>query len=120
MELTAKIIKEKSLNLLDLLDFLNDCGAETSQDWYTESTSWHFDDQSSIKISGTEISYLMPITERDMQNIATYMDDTHREELHGWGGSNIDFLKSYISRDPAFAKILKTEFPEIHDTIEGA
>ena len=56
--------------------------------------------------------YGRKITNEDMQNIAEYMDDTIREELHGKLApcSNEKFLREYIKRDPEILEILRNEF----------
>lgn len=56
--------------------------------------------------------YGRKITNEDMQNIAEYMDDTIREELHGNLApcSNEKFLREYIKRDPEILEILRNEF----------
>lgn len=56
--------------------------------------------------------YNRPITQKDLDNIATYMDDATREELH----ANLapctpeEFLKAYLQREPEFIEILQDEF----------
>ena len=52
------------------------------------------------------------ITNEDMQNIAGYMIDEIREELHGKLApcSNEKFLREYIKRDPEILEILRNEF----------
>lgn len=56
--------------------------------------------------------YGRAITDDDMRNIADYMDDTLREELHGKLApcSNEKFLCEYIKRDPDILEILRNEF----------
>lgn len=56
--------------------------------------------------------YGRAITDSDMRNIADYMDDAIREELHSKLApcSNDDFLREYINRDPDILDILRTEF----------
>ena len=52
------------------------------------------------------------ITDEDMRNIAGYMDDEIREELHGQLApcEPEEFLKAYIERDPDILPILENEF----------
>lgn len=52
------------------------------------------------------------LSEQILNDIATYMDDDIREELHFRLAPCEPelFLKEYIKRDPAFAELLKTEF----------
>lgn len=52
------------------------------------------------------------ITDKDMSNIASYMDDDIREDLHGDLApcSNEEFINEYLKRDPEFMDLLKTEF----------
>jgi len=56
--------------------------------------------------------YGRKITNEDMQNIAEYMNDAIREELHGKLApcSNEKFLREYIKRDPEILEILRNEF----------
>lgn len=56
--------------------------------------------------------YGRAITNDDMRNIAEYMDDEIREELHGKLApcSNEEFLQAYIGRDPDILDILRNEF----------
>jgi hypothetical protein len=56
--------------------------------------------------------YGRAITNEDMRNIAGYMDDEIREELHGKLApcSNEKFLREYIKRDPEILEILRNEF----------
>lgn len=56
--------------------------------------------------------YGRAITNEDMQNIAEYMNDEIREELHGKLApcSNEKFLREYIKRDPEILEILRNEF----------
>lgn len=52
------------------------------------------------------------ITNDDMRNIADYMNDEIREELHSKLApcSNEKFLREYIKRDPEILEILRNEF----------
>lgn len=56
--------------------------------------------------------YGREITNEDMRNIAEYMNDEIREELHGKLApcSNEKFLREYIKRDPEILEILRNEF----------
>ena len=56
--------------------------------------------------------YGRAITNEDMQNIAGYMIDEIREELHGKLApcSNEKFLHEYIKQDPDILEILRNEF----------
>lgn len=56
--------------------------------------------------------YGRSITNDDMCNIADYMDDAIREELHGQLApcSNEEFLREYINRDPDILPLLQSEF----------
>lgn len=56
--------------------------------------------------------YGRSITNEDMRNIAEYMSDEIREELHGKLApcSNEKFLREYIKRDPEILEILRSEF----------
>ena len=52
------------------------------------------------------------ITKNDMDNIASYMDDEIREELHNEIApcSHEEFISAYIKRDPSFEEFLEQEF----------
>lgn len=50
------------------------------------------------------------ITERKLDNIATYMDDEIREQLHGCDLNTNDFLNEYLKKDSSFASLLDIEF----------
>lgn len=52
------------------------------------------------------------LSEKVLNDIAIYMNDNIREELHFRLAPCEPelFLKEYIKRDPAFAELLKTEF----------
>lgn len=66
-----------------------------------------------IKQEGKTMTiYGRAITNEDMQNIAGYMIDEIREELHGKLApcSNEKFLQEYIKRDPEILEILRNEF----------
>ena len=56
--------------------------------------------------------YGRAITNEDMKNIAEYMNDEIREELHGKLApcSDEKFLLEYIKRDPEILEILRNEF----------
>lgn len=56
--------------------------------------------------------YGRSITNKDMRDIADYMDDALREELHSQLApcSNDEFLREYINRDPDIMDILRNEF----------
>lgn len=56
--------------------------------------------------------YGRAITNEDMQNIAGYMIDEIREDLHGKLApcSNEKFLREYIKLDPEILEILRNEF----------
>lgn len=56
--------------------------------------------------------YGRKITDADMREIAEYMDNEIREELHGKLApcSNEKFLREYIKRDPEILEILRNEF----------
>lgn len=56
--------------------------------------------------------YERRITEEDLRNIAEYMDDEIREELHGHLApcTPEEFLKAYIERDSDIIPILISEF----------
>lgn len=56
--------------------------------------------------------YGRAITNDDMRNIADYMQDDLREELHGQLApcSNEEFLREYINRDPDILPLLQSEF----------
>lgn len=56
--------------------------------------------------------YGRKITNEDMQNIAEYMNDAIREELHGKLApcSNEKFLREYIKLDTEILEILRNEF----------
>lgn len=49
---------------------------------------------------------------KNMDVIATYMDDEIREQVHGEIAPCLDeeFLKRYVELDPAFNTLLKSEF----------
>lgn len=76
---------------------------------YTESKSG----QTARNEEGKTMTiYGRAITNADMRNIADYMDDTIREELHNKLApcSNEEFLREYIKRDPDIMDILRSEF----------
>lgn len=52
------------------------------------------------------------LSEQKLNDIAIYMDDNIREELHfRLAPCESDlFLREYVKRNPAFAELLKTEF----------
>lgn len=56
--------------------------------------------------------YGRAIDQETMNNIATYMDDEIREELHGHLApcTPEEFLEAYLERDPDFEDLLKREF----------
>lgn len=56
--------------------------------------------------------YGRAITNDDMANIADYMRDDIREELHAQLApcSNEQFLRAYLDRDPDFIDLLRREF----------
>ena len=56
--------------------------------------------------------YGRTITSEDMSNIASYMDDEIREELHSELApcSNEEFIAEYLKRDPRLLSILVNEF----------
>lgn len=56
--------------------------------------------------------YGRAITNDDMANIADYMRDDIREELHAQFApcSNEQFLRAYLDRDPDFIDLLRREF----------
>lgn len=68
----------------------------------------------------TEASILihgMPIDDETMSNIASYMDDEIREELHSKLAvddptieDNEEFLNAYLEKDPDFLELLENEF----------
>ena len=61
-----------------------------------------------------------PITQDDMDNIASYMDDEIREKLHGQIApcSPEEFIWAYIREDPSFEDLLEQEFNFDADGIE--
>lgn len=56
--------------------------------------------------------YGRAIDQETMNNIATYMDDEIREELHRHLApcTPKEFLEAYLERDPDFEELLKREF----------
>lgn len=57
------------------------------------------------------------ITDELMENIASYMDDEIREDLHcelskanPTEADNIEFLNAYLARDEEFGELLEREF----------
>ena len=52
------------------------------------------------------------ITNDDMNNIASYMNDEIREQLHSKLApcTHENFIKEYLKIDPDFIDILKSEF----------
>lgn len=54
-----------------------------------------------------------------MDNIASYMNDEIREELHLdlCPCSNKNFLRAYIEKDPSFTDLLKSEFPAVYNDL---
>lgn len=61
--------------------------------------------------------YGRKITQEDMDNIASYMDDEIREELHAELApcEPEEFLKRYIEEDSDFLEILQNEFDFVGD-----
>lgn len=52
------------------------------------------------------------LNEEEMENIATYMNDEIREDLH-FEMAPCDpegFLRAYVGRDPDFEELLNSEF----------
>lgn len=56
--------------------------------------------------------YGRAITQDDMDNIATYMDDEIRERLHGELApcTPEEFLSAYLDADPDFESLIENEF----------
>ena len=56
--------------------------------------------------------YGRQITEDDLDNISSYMDDEIREQLHSRLApcSPSDFLRAYIAADPDILTVLVNEF----------
>lgn len=56
--------------------------------------------------------YGRKIKNEDMDNIATYMDDIIREDVHVELApcTSEEFIAEYLRRDPGFMEILKSEF----------
>ena len=56
--------------------------------------------------------YGRPITQQDMDIIATYMNDDIREDIHGAIApcTPEQFLAEYLERDPDFEELLEQEF----------
>lgn len=52
------------------------------------------------------------LTQKEMDTIASYMDDEIREDLHDEIApcEPEEFLKKYVERDPDFEELLKNEF----------
>lgn len=72
--------------------------------------------------------YGRKIMDEDMRNIATYMDDEIREELHGELApcEHEEFIAAYLERDEDFEELLEQEFDfeqiakyEVIKTIQG-
>lgn len=64
------------------------------------------------KETNTMTIFNRKITDEDMFNIASYMDDEIREHLHFELApcSNEEFLKRYLELDPDFEELLESEF----------
>ena len=45
----------------------------------------------------------------EMENIATYMNDEIREDLH-FEMAPCEFLRAYVEKDPDFEELLNSEF----------
>ena len=56
--------------------------------------------------------YGRKINNEDMNNIADYMNDEIREQLHSELApcENEDFIKAYLEKDPEFINMLENEF----------
>lgn len=56
--------------------------------------------------------YGRAITDRDMEAIASYMDDDIREDLHCDLApcTHDEFITAYLEQDPEFEELLRTEF----------
>lgn len=56
--------------------------------------------------------YGRAITNEDMNNIASYMDDEIREALHSELApcTHEEFISAYLEKDPEFIEILSREF----------
>ena len=52
------------------------------------------------------------LNEEEMENIASYMNDEIREDLHFKMApcEPEEFLKAYVARDPDFEELLRSEF----------
>ena len=61
--------------------------------------------------------YERKITQDDMDNIATYMDDEIRERLHSELApcEPEEFLAAYLEKDPEFEELLVREFDFVRD-----
>ena len=61
--------------------------------------------------------YERKITQDDMDNIATYMDDEIRERLHSELApcEPEEFLAAYLEKDPEFEELLGREFDFVRD-----
>lgn len=57
------------------------------------------------------------ITQEQLDNIATYMHDRIREDLHGQITDPTEFVREYVKRDPEFIELLRSEFPAIAELI---
>ena len=56
--------------------------------------------------------YGKTITQKDMDIIASYMNDEIREDIHNALAPCLpdEFIKEYLERDPEFIELLKNEF----------
>lgn len=56
--------------------------------------------------------YGRKITDEDMKNICSYMDDEIREDLHIHMApcGNEEFLAAYLERDSEFEELIRNEF----------
>ena len=61
----------------------------------------------------------MNISQSQLDNITTYMDDEIRESLCGDGLTPAQFLYAYVAKDPKFMELLASEFSLIAEDIEN-
>lgn len=108
----------------DFGDWLQDNGVRFEEE---NNTFYVLDDEGRrtgeayqiTEIETTMTVYGRPITDEDMANIASYMDDEIREKVHSELApcEHEEFIRRYLEEDPDFIALLHHEFE--FETAEG-
>ena len=101
----------------DFGDWLQDNGVKFEEE---NNTFYVLDDEGNrtgeayqiTEIETTMTVYGRPITDEDMANIASYMDDEIREQVHSELApcEHEEFIRRYLEEDPDFIALLHREF----------